>query len=1561
MANESQIVDLLVRAQFQGKADIENVSKAISKLSDSIEEQSKAAKEGEASIDELKAALEALKAAESSLKGSTTLLDRFKKLEIGIGKTKEKIEESTKAYAEYDAKLKASDKTTDAQAKKLARMATGLERLSTSLITQVTQQEEYAQAIQSMGLATNDLVASETRLVSLKMATAAAIGQAQSAMASYTEDMRAARKASAELAAAQRNLQLASDAKQAAQDYTALARESKKAVPSVVSLAEALQQVADPASEVRRTMAGTEAEISDLARSLTQIGQPAAQYREQMDKLAVAQRALLQQGSLIDSFRQQVVAVRQARQEFTLARAKLLEYAEGVKVGAVSAEQLAKAQKATADAAKGLNQQILVARSARDALEEVGVATDDLARAEGRIVVAAKEAAAALAQVGAQSAASGALQAVRQFTTLANASSDLAPKVTTLRDALRGIVDPAAEARRTVSGVEDQVRQLSTTLAKTNAPLSEYREEVAQLVQAQKSLQQQGSLIDTFRQQVVAVRQARQEFSQARVLVQEYAEGVKSGAVSVEQLAQAQNRLRGSATALQQQVTAARATRQALREAGVASNDLVAAENRIVTATRSATDAIQKYNTALKAGGGSAFKTDGRTTLSLLQRIRGEILALTASYVGLQGAINLAAQSAQKFNTVQGLENQLKISVGDDPLAVAAEMEYLRGVADRLGTSFYETAPAFAKFSASLRLAGTSAQETRYIYESFAEIGRVANLSADNMQGVLKAISDMASKGTIGAEELRQQLGDQLFGAMGIAAKALKDEFPDLTKAMEQGQVSFSQFIKIAEEYRKLVQKSLPAAVSSLAAEQQRFNDQFSLFQESIARAGWAESYLNLLESANSFLRSEDGAELAKNISTAFSFIADSLRVLIENFDEAALAFNVLLSLFAAFKLAGVISWLGQLRVALNATTVAMGLLGKAFLALGILFAAWQIATYLYDEFEDVRMVVDDLITFLDKAWAGMKISFQLAVDSFPKLAYNALAATINRFTAFGRETLRIMAKIARAAGEDGIAKTIEATIDKITFDYKDLDAEIKKASDEWEKELQRIGIDEAVRKLMLTDSSVAAKRSYSEPTARPTSSSTSGTKKGPTPADLEKQKRAYDALLRQIEALEARVDKVRDNTLAQQLAGFDKDMLKMERQLKALGDPTLAARYEQARADARQQVIINFNNSLLDDEAALRKKVEDLDAAAGRKQKTSIEERKSAVISSNAEMFRQIDEFQKKLEANGRDVTGALFLKNQAKAAQELQLAQTEMKAREDEIAAIIATREATLKRINAEYKAGGISFATANARTKKKIQEMQPEINKLTAAALKWAEAMGLVLTPEQLELFKAKMIEIKGSGDAMGKAWELTSDSAGKMAAAMIDSRMGEAVDQMGQFIVGAESFSDAVQGMRDVFRQFAADFLREIAVMIAKMAFFNALKNSGNSFLEAVGNYGAATMHTGGVVGHVQNRTRNVSPLLFANAPRYHSGGVVGMAPDEYPAILQKNEEVLAAGDPRNIVNGGGAGGASAQPQSTRFVLVDDRAKVAEAMRGAEGESVTLLHLRRNIPTLRQMLK
>lgn len=146
-----------------------------------------------------------------------------------------------------------------------------------------------------------------------------------------------------------------------------------------------------------------------------------------------------------------------------------------------------------------------------------------------------------------------------------------------------------------------------------------------------------------------------------------------------------------------------------------------------------------------------------------------------------------------------------------------------------------------------------------------------------------------------------------------------------------------------------------------------------------------------------------------------------------------------------------------------------------------------------------------------------------------------------------------------------------------------------------------------------------------------------------------------------------------------------------------------------------------------------------------------------------------------------------------------------------------------------------------------------------------------------------------------------------------------------------IAGADAFlakiretGDVFGSLEDAFRQFASDFLLQLAQMILKQAIMNGLllianiltggapaASGGGGMGGILSAFGVGVQHNGGVTG-TGNMQRSVSPAWFTNATRYHSGGVAGLKPNEVPTILEKGEEVLPANDPRHVNNGGGQG-------------------------------------------------
>ena len=160
---------------------------------------------------------------------------------------------------------------------------------------------------------------------------------------------------------------------------------------------------------------------------------------------------------------------------------------------------------------------------------------------------------------------------------------------------------------------------------------------------------------------------------------------------------------------------------------------------------------------------------------------------------------------------------------------------------------------------------------------------------------------------------------------------------------------------------------------------------------------------------------------------------------------------------------------------------------------------------------------------------------------------------------------------------------------------------------------------------------------------------------------------------------------------------------------------------------------------------------------------------------------------------------------------------------------------------------------------------------------------------------------------------------------------------------------DPFTDGLQGMLRGFLDVIRRMLAEAAAAQLAQALFGDIAGGkpGGYF----GAFLAGMFHGGGLVG-APGPSRLMPELAFVGAPRYATGGLAGLRPNEMPAILHRGEEVLTAQDPRHRANGGASG--------VRIVNVIDPALAGDYLSSAAGERTILNVLRRNAGAVRQVL-
>lgn len=211
-----------------------------------------------------------------------------------------------------------------------------------------------------------------------------------------------------------------------------------------------------------------------------------------------------------------------------------------------------------------------------------------------------------------------------------------------------------------------------------------------------------------------------------------------------------------------------------------------------------------------------------------------------------------------------------------------------------------------------------------------------------------------------------------------------------------------------------------------------------------------------------------------------------------------------------------------------------------------------------------------------------------------------------------------------------------------------------------------------------------------------------------------------------------------------------------------------------------------------------------------------------------------------------------------------------------------------------------------------------------------------------------------DIGNAGEALQSLVRNFVDGLYQMAAEALSTRVVSAIS--GLFNKGQQS-GDVTQGATKLasaagtatiaggILQLAGTTLGQSADRLLAAATQLMIANSLGSF---------AAAHGGGRAGALQMHRNDISPVVFGTAPRYHGGGVAGLANDEIPAILQRGETIrtkqqeAALSAQMDAARAGGRGGARTV---TPVVAIGDSA-VADAMAGLAGEDVVVTHVMNN---------
>lgn len=459
------------------------------------------------------------------------------------------------------------------------------------------------------------------------------------------------------------------------------------------------------------------------------------------------------------------------------------------------------------------------------------------------------------------------------------------------------------EAKAAYESNTTEVAQAARRYRETGAALAEITkrqgENAQATLEARLAHEQAGLALEKLKQRG---NEAKNSYLAQREGLQRMRDASRETATDLDTLAARQDRViaaqqRANASAAQATArtqalsTSTQQAQQRVTAAAGAVDRNAAALKRLATGAAGAAGSVQTLDQAFRQ-----FYGGSRQALSLLQRLRGQFLGLTAGITGFYAAVNQVGQVINAIQTIDATVSRLT-AVNDGSLPkISADLDFIRRTANRLGVEFGVLANQYSLFAAATR--GSAIEgDTRGIFLALVESARVNKLPLEQLEGALKALGQIASKGSVQMEELRGQLGDRLPGALQIMADGLGMSTAEMIKLMEQGQLSSDSLSNFARELNSRFGGSLENALNTSTTALGAFQNAVFQAQLEFAKAGFEDGFRDLLFAATEFLQSAEFKTALGSLSQATASFMKIIEAAFENFQLIITALTAAIAL----------------------------------------------------------------------------------------------------------------------------------------------------------------------------------------------------------------------------------------------------------------------------------------------------------------------------------------------------------------------------------------------------------------------------------------------------------------------------------------------------------------------------------------------------------------------------------------------------------------------------------------------------------------------------------------
>jgi tape measure domain-containing protein len=607
---------------------------------------------------------------------------------------------------------------------------------------------------------------------------------------------------------------LAKSAGVAAPQFQSLADEigrlgdQAKAVQGFQQLNDEVQRLSSEQQQVATTSQQLEARLTELGTASTTAAERQRQASQAYDEARAALRAVsgeLQQartgydanGNEIQNLRQRIAELvadkNREREAVANASAELRSANREVRNAQAAEDALAKVYQRNQSALNALNAELAEQRSVLNAtaatIESYGLSTSDLAGSQAALVSALNASGSAAARL--KTELEGAAQAQREEAEAAQqAASAYQQTITALNNEIRFRQQLARERQAAAAEAEAAEQRAARAAAEAARAEQAESDRLAQIVIANRKAMQQAALVQLAAENA-AIREAAENERQYNLQrTQAAIESSKQAAAAAEQAAQRVSDAFATVGArgvddLRREIEQVKDAMEVIRnESGLTGaaleKGLSAGTARIAELERELRRARNELTLTDRAA--DALKN------SLGQIAVGNLIADAVGYL-VQKVKDLGREFVEANVQAQTMTRALTALYGNATTA-GEQIDFLRGVAVRSGVALGGLTDSFVRFSAATKASNIPLAESNALFEAVTSAGATLGLSSERVTLALDALGQMASKGVVSMEELRQQLGDSLPGALSLTAKGLGITDAELIKLVESGRLA---------------------------------------------------------------------------------------------------------------------------------------------------------------------------------------------------------------------------------------------------------------------------------------------------------------------------------------------------------------------------------------------------------------------------------------------------------------------------------------------------------------------------------------------------------------------------------------------------------------------------------------------------------------------------------------------------------------------------------------------------------------------------------------------------